>query len=410
MEELPRSLQQQVANFLYKDLISSLPALRKANNALLNALTECSEMSIYSPNDEILRPGEQLRGALLISRGEVEILNGIRVERKMQRFDRYAEESLFQEKVNKYLVRSKTFSEVFLLPACDFQTIITSQCDSTHILQMKETALTQAKMSTKANKMFGSAEDTTPSHGFNKHCHPDSLFRIIWDCIMMLGLLYYTCSLPLSLMKSLQTFSESDTALFIIGYLVDFLFVIDTIFKYNYFMFIEEGIIQHHKERIRDNFIHHHKIWREAFSMIPLELMIFVYGPSYLHFFRVTKIIRLLDIPTYVTRAEKILGEFKFGMNQSLHRIIKLNILMVVVCHWVGCLWYLSADVSVFLGSSDNWRESDERNTSNAVSHSDLRGFSGYLRSIYWAIVGMSTVGKLVNIEMKFGFIFYKSD
>jgi len=88
LNELPKSLQQQVANFMSRDLIKTLPLLRKANNALLNALTDCVESNIYSPNDEILRPGEQVKGALLVSRGEVEVLKGVNVERKLQRFDR----------------------------------------------------------------------------------------------------------------------------------------------------------------------------------------------------------------------------------------------------------------------------------------------------------------------------------
>lgn len=76
LSELPKSLQQQVANYMSRDLLKTLPVLRKANNALLNALTDCVEANIYSPNDEILRPGEQLKGALLVSRGEVEIFKG----------------------------------------------------------------------------------------------------------------------------------------------------------------------------------------------------------------------------------------------------------------------------------------------------------------------------------------------
>lgn len=65
LEELPSSIQQQVANFMCRDLIASLPLLRKANLSLLNALADCVEINIYSPNDEILKTGEIMRGAIL---------------------------------------------------------------------------------------------------------------------------------------------------------------------------------------------------------------------------------------------------------------------------------------------------------------------------------------------------------
>jgi len=56
--ELPRTLQQQVTNYMCRDIIASLPILRRANRALLNALVECAEMNIYSPHDEIVKCGE----------------------------------------------------------------------------------------------------------------------------------------------------------------------------------------------------------------------------------------------------------------------------------------------------------------------------------------------------------------
>eukprot|EP00557_Chaetoceros_sp_GSL56_P012997 CAMPEP_0176477608 /NCGR_PEP_ID=MMETSP0200_2-20121128/719_1 /TAXON_ID=947934 /ORGANISM="Chaetoceros sp., Strain GSL56" /LENGTH=159 /DNA_ID=CAMNT_0017873441 /DNA_START=164 /DNA_END=640 /DNA_ORIENTATION=+ len=87
LEELPSSIQQQVSNYLCRDLIASLPLLRKANISLLNALAECVEINIYSPKDEILRKGDLIQGALLVSRGEVEVLSGSILERKMKRLD-----------------------------------------------------------------------------------------------------------------------------------------------------------------------------------------------------------------------------------------------------------------------------------------------------------------------------------
>lgn len=104
--ELPRTLQQQVTNFMFRDVIASLPILRRANKALLAALVECAEMNIYSPNDDIVKSGENIRGAILVSRGEVEVLRGCITERKMKRLDRFAQECLFVDTVSVYNVRS----------------------------------------------------------------------------------------------------------------------------------------------------------------------------------------------------------------------------------------------------------------------------------------------------------------
>ena len=201
--ELPRSLQQRVANFMCRDLVASIPFLRKANNALLNALAESAEynLNIYSPNDDILQPGERIKGTLLISRGEVEILRPVGgskgngggqtiIERKLQSFDRFAEESLFVSRVCDRYVRAKSFCEVFFLPAADFQHIIASQCDDAHIAHMRETALALAKSSAKVNKLFGSGEDAVVLRGIKKHCLPTSTFRRLWSVLQLLGVVY----------------------------------------------------------------------------------------------------------------------------------------------------------------------------------------------------------------------------
>lgn len=104
-----------------RDIIASLPILRNANNALLNALIECAEMNIYSPNDEIVKRGDKLKGAVLVARGEVEVMKGNVVERKMKHLDRFAEESLFEDKESTHTLRSKGFSEIILIPSVNFQ-------------------------------------------------------------------------------------------------------------------------------------------------------------------------------------------------------------------------------------------------------------------------------------------------
>ena len=78
-------------------------------------------MNIYSPNDEIVKCGEKLRAAILVAHGELEVLKGDTVERKMRELDRYAEECLFLDKIASHTVRSKGFSEVILIPAALFQ-------------------------------------------------------------------------------------------------------------------------------------------------------------------------------------------------------------------------------------------------------------------------------------------------
>ena len=395
LSELPKSLQQQVSNFMCRDLIAALPVLRKANTALLNALADCAEVNIYSPNDDILKCGEQIRGTLLLSRGEVEVLTSRgKVERKMKRCDTFAEECLFVKKVCDKNVRAKTFSEVFMLPSDAFQEIVEAQCDKYQIDQMRDIAVTITKNSKKANKLFGSGEDDVPISRSRRKFYPNSSFRAIWDLVCLLGYLFYVFSLPLMMMRFLdgQSFQENLVD-FIVSYAVDFFFIINLYLRFNCFMYYEEGLVIFDRDRIRSRFKNEYSILLELMVSIPIDLLGLIVNTQWCFLLRLTKCFRLPHILKIVDDFNRHLSDYKIGGDMVLFKVIKLNIILLIVCHWVGTMWHGCADLSQQLGFANNWRRSDESDETLSISHSDFGGFSGYLRSVYWAIVGMSTTG-----------------
>lgn len=392
LNELPKSLQQQVSNFMCRDLIASLPLLRNANTALLNALADSVEVNIFSPNDEIIKPGEQIQGALLVSRGEVEVLKKGKIERKMKRGDTFAEENLFLKRTCDKTVRAKTFSEIFMLPSDSFQQIVEGQCDKDHIQQMKDTAVTISKNASKANKMFGSGEDAIPLTGTRKRFHPNSLFRVVWDFVCLLGYLYYIFSLPLMVMKYLDGEPYGrNLPMFVLSYTIDLFFIINLYFRFNCFMYFEEGLVIFDIERIRQHFVKDQSVTQEVLASIPFDFLGIFIGARICFLCRMTKILRLRHIVNNIDDLIRHMSGLSFGGNMVFFKVITLNCVLLVVCHWVGTMWHGCADLAS--GYSQNWRQSDEEDVSLSIDHSDLGGFSSYLRSVYWAIVAMSTVG-----------------
>ena len=245
-------------------------------------------MNVYSPKDCILQRGERCNGALLVSHGEVEILKGSVVERKMKRLDRFAEECLFIDKVSSHTVRSKGFSEIVILPRVEFQKILAAQCDADHIAQMKSTAiaLSQNASKSKANKLFGSADEFTPT-GFQRHLHPNSVSRKIWDCIVLLGLIFYTFSIPLSFFYIVGNTPFSETpVLLVLGYMVDLFFLADAILQWNYFMYLDEGLLVYDTIHIRDKFYKQRNCTRELLALIPFDLISCFLQGRFCHYFR----------------------------------------------------------------------------------------------------------------------------
>ncbi|KAJ8602071.1 hypothetical protein CTAYLR_001604 [Chrysophaeum taylorii] len=75
--ELPSSLRQRCVKLELYGLLRRVPALSSgvANEAFINALALRLATATYSPQDQIIRPGERLVGAILISSGEVDVIS-----------------------------------------------------------------------------------------------------------------------------------------------------------------------------------------------------------------------------------------------------------------------------------------------------------------------------------------------
>jgi hypothetical protein len=198
-------------------------------------------------------------------------------------------------------------------------------------------------------------------------------------------------SIPLSFMSIIDNEPfQATPVLLSLGYVIDVFFLVDTVLEFQYFMYKYEGILVFDKARIRHRFIHSRSLARDIFGLIPFDLIsIFLNGRN-AHYFRLSKLARTPNMMLYIDNISEMLSQLDIDL--SFIRVIKLNIVMLLVSHWVGCLWYMIADISEQNGY-ENWVEADESNELFTVNHSDYNGFIAYLRSVYWAIVGMSTVG-----------------
>lgn len=394
MSDLPTSLQQQVANFMFRDLIASLPILRGANTALLNALADCTQINIYSPNDVILKTGDPIKGAIIVSRGEIEILHANQIERKLKRQDHFGAESLFEPKICNRTVKSYTFSEVFFLPSDAFLRAIHSQCDSNQIKKMEDTALLAFKSESKVNKMFGSGIETIPLSRYQLLLHPESVFRFSWDMVMLFCFIFYLFSLPVMLMNYLDGASFQDSIVhFFLSYLVDAFFLVDAYLRFNHFMYYEEGLVIFEKKRIRHKYLKEHNMFWEFISLLPLDFLSIFIKRRYQYIFRSTKLLKLKNFRRSLRVFERAVSDWKLEGSLIILRIIKLNLALLVTCHWVGCLWHGFANIGQWVGYEETWLQADESDVSLSIDHSEFGTFGPYLRSIYWAIVGMSTVG-----------------
>jgi Ion transport protein. len=328
-----------------------------------------------------------------VSRGEVEVLSGSIVERKMKRFDNFGSEHLFEKKKSKNTLRARTFCEIFLLPTEVFKKNVDSQCDQEMIKKMKDMADVMQKNASKVNKLFGSANDNIPTAGIFRHFIPKSSFRYAWELLIFVCGIFYLFSIPLDFMHYFDgEIFRTHQISFILSYICDFCFVLDVILNFTFFMYYEEGLLISDHHSIQQKFLREHNMVNEFLALVPLDLLGLIH-PQWCFPLRMTKVLRLSRVFKSFTKLERALSDFKLEKGLLLLKIGKLNLALVVFCHWIGCLWHACASISNIFGMENNWMKQDEEDLSLSISHDEFHGFGSYLRSVYWAIVGMTTVG-----------------
>jgi Ion transport protein len=167
------------------------------------------------------------------------------------------------------------------------------------------------------------------------------------------------------------------------------------ILESRYFMRVQKGFLITEQTAIFAAFKKDRWFPLELLAALPLDLLALFIGVRYLSLLRVFKLARLTHLLTYSERAQAAL--MRHSVNApNVRQFVTLYIALAITCHWVGCMWLLAADVGVALRQGIGWvaiDESPELRPYQHVQHSNDGGFVGYMRSMYFALTTMSTVG-----------------
>jgi len=191
---------------------------------------------------------------------------------------------------------------------------------------------------------------------------PESRFRLIWNVIVLLLLLYTACIVPYT-----TAFYEttSGTIIEYFEVLTDAMYIMD--FLLNFFMAYED---RDKKIEVRLRFITINYI-RTWFLLDFLACIPFQYfepdtenqvsadqnstlqtGESKLYkLIRVLRLLKLIRLVKYNRSMTKILQGMK--MNQGIKRMVSVTITMLFMVHLIGCLFFLLAKLEDF--SPDTW-------------------------------------------------------
>lgn len=438
IERLPEHLRVSVMSVLRVQRIQSVSFLAKESVEFVNTLALKMVLCTFSPKDWII---EKIADAMFfVLRGNVILESGAYAQpRFVKPGDHFAESSLLYPGKGEERARAQTFCELYKLTQQAFYKALVTfyrKHATTHMERMQSMHTRRDQQEQKMKRMLGrSVEFQSNGSVLNMDAKarkkrfyedwrlPGSTFRKWWEHGRMLSLVFVAYEVPYFIVFDSATFPFGAASKYniqsITSIVAELFFAADFVLRARYFAYIDAlamipvndptYIFQAYKEG--------GGMWLDLLSNIPLPLITefsrknaLTYEP----FFRLVRLVRL----QYLFPVIQDLAHIR-GMSSKVQSTLTLLICVTFAIHMSGCLWFLmsrfSYDKDTFKPIMEPITRDDclrmasiHNNCSWAIFDaygqigakfvvqdptSKYTGKFAYLRSVYWSIVSLTTVG-----------------
>lgn len=452
---MPKHLQSKVVSTLKASRIKQVCFLMKESVEFINSLALALSRRVYSPGDQVIEPKTSAEMFFVI-RGKV-VLCGFDGSnaKECTAGDFFADSCLLFPDQYEVKVFAKTFCELYVLAKAKFDDTLSEFYrgqEASVRFRMAETLEKYSMQLAKMKKLLGlrgSHENSSKKSSLGGSSHslvaedtnlrksqrgvswrfPDSSFCAHWDTARLLGIIHVAIEVPyfavfiaMSDGKHLFAVQPEIGLRYVVTLLVEVFFGVDLILRSRYFTYIDSNMMLNivQSNLIFENY-KKHGFFVDLLAWLPLGLVLDSLPSNpiqgYSSIFRLLRLLRIRLAPSLL----QDIFEF-YGKSSKLRLVISLIMVVTLMLHVVGCLWFEMTVGGKFDGYSTamedltrssclqqatlfqncSWVKYDcYAHIGTVFPHDDTEGkhvstYSAsfaYLRSVYWAIATLTAVG-----------------
>jgi CRP-like cAMP-binding protein len=437
VQGLPLSLRIQATESTRQRHISSCPFFDFCSSEIVKTLSLRLKLLLFSAGDIIIHYGDMGAEMYFLERGTVDVVSGdgetvfatlaANTESMGHRSAFFGETALFFKQKRNSTVRATSFCEVYELhKKClddelkqrDFDLnrmlkVFTKIADSNK--QRNHAVMENLKLSksihSKLNKMIDLTLNATSGRKINPYFIPNSIFRTGWDLIRIVLVVYIIVVLPFRAAFHDEHISGTMHSLLtwhILDFCIDGFFIVDIYCRNFLFPITVNGVIIINKDTICERYKQNGRTY-DLLASLPFELLLLLIEDSrYLLYLRLFHMIRIINLPSYLTLCENYLNLYNIRINAAKKLLMKMFFCYVLVNHWCACIWfmihrYLERHTQYTWATTDCPEGQEPASNGclavwneNTLSHNVCDGnqiHKCYIRSIYFVLTTTSTVG-----------------
>lgn len=372
--DLPPKLSAELAE-LHVDLLTKVPFFMKKRRteAFISMIASELKRQIYPPQTFILYQAEMQRDLVIIKSGkaDIRVMGVADAIGRLLPGDFIGDYQLLFGTKNQVGVQAADFTETLVLTFDAFKRVMKHplnehfgfssvghnafrQSDDAGCLETIEatkeltkkfaitaTAVVSGKGRGKLNDMM--AETVITRKEFR--ILPNSRIHLVWDVFSLAAILFYAiaCPIRIATYHRANSLASSYDPLFAIEYCIDALFIVDMLLRLNVYSFstYENGksVVVSDRAAIRRRYLTSGKFKIDLVSVLPLDLVSAGTG-SYHVLFRLSKLIRVVQIPQVVTDLQGHLEAcFNVDMNETQRSVLTALSFYILFVVWSTSWW-----------------------------------------------------------------------
>ncbi|CAD8147087.1 unnamed protein product [Paramecium octaurelia] len=205
---------------------------------------------------------------------------------------------------------------------------------------------------------------------------PDSLFKIIWDIVLLLFIVVNIFYIPIYISFDVRSQGVFE---WIFDLLPSWVFVAEILLNFNT-AYYDKGLMHEDRKQIMKHYVKGNFFW-DLIVIIP-----FLISNMDIPFVRYTLLLRLTRLTPLMTSIEEVLN-LEDNMQVFLD-LLKLIFFLLLTGHFCGCAWHWVAVIEY-----ENYGEELTWLTKYDPHAMDYYWFDRYIISLYWSVITTVTVG-----------------
>lgn len=393
-------LLKYISPALKSDLIQdmAMPYLEKVfflkdcNADFVHCIMQCLELELHLSDDYLFHEGERGDVLHILVSGSVDLLTSQGVKFKTVSHCTLGETSFFLFEPQICSAKAADSCEVFQLRMAIFLNSLDDYQLSVQFrdyLAVHHSSLLEAKASientitnlssSKMVKFFDANDDVVKVP--KGVILPDSNFRVVWDILLFLGLLYLITSIPLQI-----SFARIGMVNFIIDLFVDAFFLMDVYCRLRKFAVVKNGYLVSHPDKF-GKLYRETDFYRHLVFALPASILAFAFFDvrnQYYGICRLFQFLRVLSFVKYLEGVTEILStKTRFTVTTATLRVTQIFMIILILTHWFSCSFHFIGDQGADF--DDTWIIVDEMQYESLGRR--------YLRSFYWSLYTITTIG-----------------